>query len=147
MINPQDLQDAIVKKLRDITELVSFVGDAGEIQAYDDESEVSGDPETAEISMSNRSVLVVWSGADLPRTGETRGWKHTFRISLKAESIVAYYQLAQLIFDGHPAGEFDTFLNCNISDLTDGIQDAVIEPARGADKLGRLLIQFSLYER
>ena len=147
MLNPQDLQNDIVAKLRDIPELVSFVGDAAEIQAYDDESEIAGDPGIAEFSMSVRALLVIWMGAELPRMGETRGWKHTFRIALKAGSITDYYELAKLIFDGQPAGDYDNFLNCNISDLVDGIQDAIIEPARGADKLGRLLIQFSIYER
>ena len=147
MINPSTLQDAIVTKLRAIAALVDFVGDAAEIQAYDDESQIAGDPDTAEFSMLGRAVMLVWDGAQLPREGDTRGWKHSFRLHLKAESIMAYYTLAQLIFDGVPAGECFNFLNSNISDLTDGIQDAEIVPIKAADGVARLLIQFSLTER
>jgi hypothetical protein len=118
MLNPSDLQNAIVAKLQAIPGLVDIVGDIGEITAYDDESQISGDPNTAEFSMMGRALMVFWEGAELPRTGETRGWKHTFRIALKAESIQAYYTMAQAIFDGVPdvpTGDgFNSFLNCDI---------------------------------
>jgi hypothetical protein len=119
MINPLDLQNAIVDKLRDIPELVDFIGDIGEIQGYDEESQTEGTEDGAEFSMMGRAVMVSWKGAELPRTGETRGWKHAFKIALKAESIQSYYSLAQLIFDGKPDGDSygENFLNSNISDL------------------------------
>lgn len=147
MLNPQDLQNAIVGKLQAIAELVSFIGDIGEIQAYDDESQVSGNPEEAEFSMMSRGVLVIWTGAELPRLGEMRGWKHTFKLALKAESIQSYFTLAKLIMDGVPAGECDNFLNVTIHPECDGIQDAEVLPERSSDHVGRLAIQFAIHER
>jgi len=150
MLNLYELQNSMVDKLRAIPDLVDLVGDIAEITMYGDESQISGNPETAEFSMMGRAVMVIWTGSELPRTGETRGWKHSFRIALKAESIQTYYALAQAIFDGVPdvpAGDgCNNFLNCDIPG-TDGIQEAIIEPVRSADGVGRLQITFSLYER
>lgn len=52
------------------------------------------------VEMMGRAVLVVWSGADLPSGPETRGPKHRIRILLKAESVMAYSQLARSILEG-----------------------------------------------
>ena len=147
MISPTTLQDSIVSKLQGILELVDFLGDTASIQAYDDESILAGTADLAELGMTGRAVLVVWNGAELPREGETRGWTHSFRIHLKAESITSYYTLAQLIIDGQPAGDCESFLNCNISDLTDGIQNVSIVPSTAADNIGRLSIDFTITER
>src|SRR6266542_660102 len=105
MLNPKDLQDAIVAKLQAIPELIAAVGGADAIEAYDDESLVSGDPDTAEQGMLGIALLVLWTGMELPRTGELGGWTHTFRIALKAASIQEYFVLAQLVFDGVPTGD------------------------------------------
>jgi hypothetical protein len=140
------LQDAIVAQLRDIPELVEFIGDADDIQAYDDESRIHGNPELTEFSMMGRAVMIVWAGAEMPRTGDTRGWRHRFKIFLKAESVTAYYDLAQLIFDGTPAGECDNFLNVTVHPSCDGIQDADLSPEQGDDGVERLTITFSLTE-
>lgn len=151
MISPLDLQNAIVDKLRAIPELVSFIGDVAEIQAYDDESQTDGDWETTEFGMQGRAVMVMWTGTELPRTGETRGWKHSFKIALKSESIQAYFQAVKLIIDGVPtgdgipAGEACNFLNSTFQ-ACDGIQELEILPERGDDHVGRLSIQFTITE-
>lgn len=146
MINPLDLQNAIVDKLRAIPALIALVGDMGSIQAYDDESQTDGTLDGSELGMMDTAILVGWLGAQLPRMGETRGWTHQFKIVLKADSIMVYYQLAQLIFDGIPDGEYDTFLNCMIHQDCDGIQNAELNRDT-TDGVDRLAIQFTLTER
>ncbi len=104
---------------------------------------IDGVPEAAEFSLMGRAVLVVWSDAEPPRTGETGGWRHIFRIYVKAEPIQAYFRIAKLIVDGVPTGEPDNFLNCNMSDLTDGVPDAELILAHDNTVVGRLYFQFS----
>jgi len=147
MINPQDLQLAVVTKLREIPALLDLVGDEHAIQAYDDESQINGTLENAEFSMLGTSVLVGWTGAELPREGETRGWTHHLKIVLNADGILAYFTLAQTILDGTAEGDCDSFLNSEIHPDCDGIQNAELTPEPGDDRVGRLSLSFTLTEK
>jgi len=148
MINPLDIQSNIVALLQAIPELVDAVGDVDSIQGHDDESVFAGDADTAAMNMMGRAILVAWTGAELPREGETRGWTHNFRIAVKAQSITDYFSIAKMIFDGipqEPAGDgCNTFLNSTIHDECDGVQNADLSPQ---SKSGVYFIDFSITER
>ena len=151
MLSPIDLQNMIVDLLRAMPELVAILGDVASVEAYDDESQIAGNPDTAQLSMMGRAVLVIWDGAEMPRMGETRGWRHSFKIAIKAESIQAYHNIVQAIIDGIPSvpagDEINSFLNSTIHPDCDGIQDVQLQPERSADGIGRLSISFSVHEK
>lgn len=150
MLNPTDLQDRLVELLRAIPELVSEVGDTGSIQAYDDESLIDGDADLTAASMLGKAVLVVWTGAECPRAGETRGWTHKFTIFLEAPDIRAYHRLAQIIIDGVPTPpDGDGHASFIESDVpgTDGIQEVELAVQPGSDGDPRLALSFSITEQ
>jgi hypothetical protein len=152
MFIPIDLQTAIVTTLQAIPDLVDFVGSSDWIAGYDDDndSQIAGTPDIAELGMMGRAVMVVWTGADLPKGSEVRGARHRFRILLKADSIQAYQTLVYTILNGipqQPVGDGTTaFVDFIFDPGYDRIQDIEVKPELPKDGVTRLSITFAVWE-
>ena len=76
MINPRILLADITALLQSIPEL-----DGIGIEAYDTESEIYRSNQEGRDNITV-PVLVVWTGATAPRTGETRGIVHAIEVDI-----------------------------------------------------------------
>ncbi len=111
MINPAELVEALVAKLRAIPELVvEMEGDAGRIYAYHDSYPKRVSLPFAIYEMAVPSILVAWQGTAPGTFGGNEVWKHNLSLYLRAREIFeadppsAYYKLFGLIVNGVPAG-------------------------------------------
>jgi hypothetical protein len=100
MTNPSTLATALVTKLRAIAELVTeFGGDANSIFAYEDEFPTSNSILDAVVNMQRPGLMVAWNGTGL---GRRNNLAHRFSLYVKAPG--KYTTVANLIFNGVPAG-------------------------------------------
>jgi len=111
MINPAELVDALVEKLRAIPELVLEIeGDPQRIYAYHDLYPKRVSLPLAIYEMPVPSILVAWQGTTPGSFGAGEAWKHNLSLYLRARETLegdpptAYYRLFDLIVNGVPAG-------------------------------------------
>ncbi len=111
MINPAELVDALVAKLRAIPELVAEMeGDPERIRAYHDLYPKRVSLPLAIYEMPVPSILVAWQGTTPGSFGSSEAWKHNLSLYLRARETLeddpptAYYRLFDLIVNGVPAG-------------------------------------------
>jgi hypothetical protein len=110
MINPAELVDALVEKLRAIPELVlEMEGDPERISAYHDLYPKRVSLPLAIYEMPVPSILVAWQGTVPGSFGENEAWKHNLSLYLRARETfegdppTAYHRLFDLIVNGVPA--------------------------------------------
>lgn len=110
MINPAELVDAVVTKLRAIPELVAEMeSDPERISAYHDLYPKRTSLSLAIYEMPVLSILVVWQGTTPGSFGSSEAWKHNLSLYLRARETLegdrptAYYRLCDLIVNGVPA--------------------------------------------
>ena len=110
MINPAELVDALVAKLRAIPELVlEMEGDPQRIYAYHDLYPKRVSLPLAIYEMPVPSILVAWQGTAPGTFGAGEAWKHNLSLYLRARETLdcdpptAYYRLFDLIVNGVPA--------------------------------------------
>jgi hypothetical protein len=102
MINPAELVDALVAKLRAIPELVAEMhGDPERIRAYHDLYPKRVSLALAIYEAPVPSILVAWQGTTPGRFGAGEAWKHNLSLYLRAAD---YYRMLDLIVNGVPAG-------------------------------------------
>jgi len=111
MINPAELVDALVAKLRAIPELVlEMEGDPERIFAYHDLYPKRASLPLAIYEMPVPSILVAWQGTTPGSFGAAEVWKHNLSLYLRARETLegdpptAYYRLFDLIVNGVPTG-------------------------------------------
>ena len=111
MINPAELVDALVAKLRTIHELVlEMEGDPERIYAYYDLYPKRVSLPLAIYEMPVPSILVAWQGTTPGSFGAGEAWRHSLSLYLRARETfegdppTAFYRLFDLIVDGVPAG-------------------------------------------
>jgi hypothetical protein len=111
MINPAELVDALVEKLRAIPELVAEMeGDPERVSAYHDLYPKRVSLPLAIYEMPVPSILVAWQGTAPGSFGAGEAWKHNLSLYLRARETfeggppTAYYRLFDLIVNGVPAG-------------------------------------------
>jgi len=111
MINPAELVDALVAKLRAIPELVlEMEGDWQRIYAYHDLYPKRMSLPLAIYEMPVPSIMVAWQGTTPSSFGAAEAWKHNLSLYLRARETLdgdpptAYYRLFDLIVNGVPAG-------------------------------------------
>jgi hypothetical protein len=111
MINPAELVDALVAKLRAIPELVlEMEGDPQRIFAYHDLYPKRVSLPLAIYEMPVPSILVAWQGTTPGSFGVGEVWRHNLSLYLRAREAfegdppTAYYRLFDLIVNGVPAG-------------------------------------------
>lgn len=110
MINPAELVDALVAKLRAIPELVAEMeGNPQRISAYHDHYPKRVSLAQAIYEMPVPSVLVAWQGTTPGSFGGAEVWKHNLSLYLRARETAespptAYYRLFDLIVNGVPTG-------------------------------------------
>jgi hypothetical protein len=110
MINPAELVDALVAKLRAVPELVAEMeGDPQRIYAYHDLYPKRTSLPLAIYEMPVPSILVAWQGTTPSSFGAGEAWKHNLSLYLRARETLegdpptAYYRLFDLIVNGVPA--------------------------------------------
>jgi hypothetical protein len=102
MINPAELVDALVAKLRAIPGLVAEMdGDPERIRAYHDLYPKRTSLALAIYEMAVPSILIAWQGTAPGSFGAGGVWKHNLALYLRAAD---YYRLFDLIVNGVPAG-------------------------------------------
>ncbi len=110
MVNPSELIEALVGKLRDIPDLVGEVdGDEERIFAYHDRYPARTRLMDAVYEMPWPSIMVAWQGIDQGSRGEFGAWRHHVSLFLRAKEEYGdppdgYYRLYRLICKGVPAG-------------------------------------------
>ncbi len=123
MINPAELVEALVAKLRAIPELVAEMdGDAGRIYAYHDLYPKRVSLPFAIYEMPVPAILVAWQGTAPGTFGGNEVWKHSLSLYLRAREVFeadppsAYYKLFGLIVNGVPAGSGQKLLYTTVHD-------------------------------
>jgi hypothetical protein len=111
VINPAELVDALVAKLRAIPELVAEMeGDAERIRAYHDLYPKRVSLALAIYEMPAPAILVAWQGTTPGSFGAGEAWKHNLSLYLRARETfegdppTAYYRLFDRIVNGVPTG-------------------------------------------
>jgi hypothetical protein len=111
MINPAELVDALVAKLRAIPELVAEMeGDPQRIYAYHDLYPKRVSLPLAIHQMPAPAVMVAWQGTLPGAFGGMEAWRHQISLYLRARETLegdgptAYYRLFDLIVNGVPVG-------------------------------------------
>jgi hypothetical protein len=112
LVDPSEIVDNIVEKLRDITGLVTAVGgDKTKIFAYHDRYPENVSLEDAKYKLLHPGIMVAWQGTGLGSRGGFAAWRHSISIFLRATpegaggTPAGYYSLYRLIIDGVPTGE------------------------------------------
>ncbi len=110
MVNPAEILEALVTKLRDISDLVGEVdGDEERIFAYYDRFPDRVSLDQAITLLEQPAVMVAWMGTDQGARGEITRFRHLFSLFLRAKAETGdppdgYYRLYRLIVKGVPAG-------------------------------------------
>lgn len=111
MINPAELVDELVAKLRAIPELVvEMNGDPQRIYAYHDSYPKRVSLPLAIYEMPAPAIMVAWQGTVPGTFGVNEAWNHNLTLYLRARETLegdpptAYYRLFHLIVNGVPAG-------------------------------------------
>jgi hypothetical protein len=122
MINPAELVDLFVAKLRAIPELVAEMeGDDQRIYAYHDSYPKRVSLPLAIYEMPVPAVMVAWQGTTPGTFGASEAWKHNISLYLRARETFAadppsaYYKLFSLIVNGTPNGSGQRLLYRRIS--------------------------------
>ncbi len=130
MVNPSELIDALVSKLRDIPDLVGEVGgDEERIFAYHDQYPARSRLQDAIYAQPSPSVMAVWQGSDQGSRGDFGAWQHHVSLYLRAKEEYAeppdgYYRLYRLICEGVPAGgDGQTMINTTVHDSCDPLRE------------------------
>jgi hypothetical protein len=112
MVDPSDLIDALVEKLRAIEDLVELVGgDPDRIFAYSDRFPDSVSIDKARYKLPSPGMMIAYEGCGPGSSGTNEAWKHELSVSLRAkdetgsESPAAYYAMFRQFVKGKPAGE------------------------------------------
>jgi hypothetical protein len=123
MINPAELVEALVAKLRAIPELVAEMdGDAGRIYAYHDSYPKRVSLPAAIYEMPVPAIMVAWQGTVPGTFGANEAWKHNLSLYLRAREVFegdppsAYYRLFSLIVNGVPASSALKLLYTTVHD-------------------------------
>ncbi len=108
MINPAEILDTLVAKLREIPALVSEVdGDAARIYAFHNLYPKESNLAHAIFTQPVPSMMAVWNGTGPGNFGRNEAWKHQFTIYLRAhetdEPTASYARLFRLLTKGVPA--------------------------------------------
>lgn len=116
MLNPADILDALVAKLKVITTLVDALGgDATNIVAYHDAWPASSYLQTALIEMKAPGILAVWRDTSPGNFGRNEVWKHTFSLIIRPPEAVedgpGYGDIFAAIVNGIPTGSGVKLLN------------------------------------
>ncbi|MGQ9686626.1 MAG: hypothetical protein ACUVT2_10030 [Thiobacillaceae bacterium] len=120
MVNPAELVEALVARLRAIPELVAEMdGDAERIYAYHDHYPKRISLSSAVYEAPHPSILVAWQRTSPGFFGRHEVWKHDFALYLRARETsevppTAYYRLWELIVNGVPEGDSVRLLNATI---------------------------------
>ncbi len=121
MIDPSELVDNLVAKLRDIPDLVTEMGgDAEAIFAYHDQYPKNISLAHAIHSMPAPSIMAVWQGTGPGSFGGFDVWKHQVTLYLRARAAedgapaTPYYRLFRLITKGVPAASGQPMLNTQV---------------------------------
>lgn len=111
MLNPGELVEAIVVKLRSIEELVNeeLEGNASLIRPYHYRFPREASVQRAIHDMPNPTLLVVWQGHDPIGSREAEGWQHQFTIFIRCRQLTeddlitaGYYRINELLTNGLP---------------------------------------------
>ncbi|MEN6532174.1 MAG: hypothetical protein ABFD89_00830 [Bryobacteraceae bacterium] len=110
MIDPSELVDNLVTKLRLITSLVADVGGvATNIYAYHDSHPTKSSLMAAILQMQHPSVMAVWQGTAPGSIQNMTIWKHQVTLYLRAKEEsaagTAYCDLFRHIVEGVPTDE------------------------------------------
>ena len=112
MVDPSELIDNLVTKLRAIADLVTEMdGDATRIAAYHDQFPDKSSLAQAVHDMAAPGILIVWNGTGPGNFGRNESWKHQIAAYLRMKAEVpgdaanGYYRLFRLITKGVPAGD------------------------------------------
>lgn len=109
MVNPQELLEALVTKLRDISDLVGELnGKEENIYAYYDRFPDRTSLERAISLIKAPAIMVAWQGTDVT-SEQISHWRHYFSLYLRAKKETndppdGYFLLYRLICKGVPAG-------------------------------------------
>ena len=120
MLNPGELVEALVAKLRAIPELVAEMeGDAARIYAYHDAYPRKVSLLSAVYEAPHPSILVAWQRTSPGLLGRNEVWKHDFILYLRAREAPegpdsSYYRLFTLIVNGVPEGDSLRLLNAEV---------------------------------
>ena len=112
MINPAEIIDSLIEKLRAIPELVELMGgDEERIFAYHDRYPKKSSIETATSLAPAPSIMVAWAGTGPSQFGGNEAWRHEFSLALRTapelddgQTPASFYQLFRLITKGIPQG-------------------------------------------
>jgi hypothetical protein len=123
MINPAELVDALVAKLRAIPDLVAEMeGDDQRIYSYHDSYPKRVSLPLAIYEMPVPAVMVAWQGTTPGTFGANEAWKHNISLYLRARETFdadppsAYYKLFSLIVNGAPNGSGQKLLYTTVHD-------------------------------
>lgn len=145
MINPSDLIKDVVEKLQAIPALQQF-----SIAGYDDESVRFRSQEEAIDNLNYLPILILWCGAEAPRSGEFRGFQHTIEIVVRGSNDPESYLLVASILNGkpqEPAGDGClTFIESEPTGC-DPISDITISRVRDADSIDYFRVSFIATEK
>jgi hypothetical protein len=108
MINPTDILDALIAKLREIEDLVEEMdGDENRIYAFHSLYPKESNLAQAIFAQPVPSILAVWNGTGPGNFGRNEAWKHQFTLYLRAretdEATASYAKLFRLLTKGVPA--------------------------------------------
>ncbi len=151
MVNPSEIVEALVAKLRDIPDLVTEVGgDAQRIYAYHDRYPDNVSLDAAKYQMTGPAVMVAWTGTRLGSRGDFTAWKHEFSISLRAKKETnnppdGYYKLYRLITKGVPVnGDGQPLIYTTVHESCDPLDDGIPPIQRQTDAAGVDYFEISL---
>ena len=107
MINPAEILDALISKLREIEDLVEEMdGDATRIYAFHNLYPKESNLAHAIFTQPVPSILAVWNGTGPGSFGRNEAWKHHFALYLRAretdEATASYARLFRLLTKGVP---------------------------------------------
>lgn len=121
MIDPAELVDNLVARLRDIPDLVlEMDGLPDRIFAYHDSYPKRVSLARAIHQMPVPAIMAVWQGTQPGALGGMDVWKHQVTLFLRARETfegdppTAYYRLFRLITKGIPTGEGIAMLNVTV---------------------------------
>ncbi len=153
MIDPSEIGDALVEKLRAIPELVEQVGnDAERIYAYHDSYPERASLAVAIHQMPVPSIMVVWEGTGPGHFGTVEVWKHNFGVYLRAGQELAgnppagYYRLFRLITRGTPVPDAQPLIYTTVHPNCHPMDTPAIERHTDAEGLDYMRVPVSFTE-
>jgi len=115
MLDPTDLLDAIVGKLRLVPEIVAALdGDIDNIFAYTDQFPEQTNVRDALLTQPRPSVMVMWQASGPGMLGRNETWKHRFSLYVSPAKGTDPFALFRLIVSGVPAGGAVRLLNAQM---------------------------------